>query len=229
VSVNPQFDDGYFYDAVVTELDVARQTAVFTVGDTLHQVQSAHVECLSLGAVGRLRPPTDRVALAFHMYADQRLRRASELDDVAANRWGWRIGSRVFTVKLGVLPGRNGAVVVGNTEAISVEVPREFFELCGSRGLAPASVLRVFIADLCGLSSFFERPREDGYSSSGRRGRDSATAFLESAFEKTGVISHPKDVEPKKPRRSRRRTKDLEAEATDQTVANRPLKTTQTA
>jgi hypothetical protein len=148
----------------------------------VHRVSSPHISYFSPGAVGRLRLPTEQEPFAFHVYADQRLRRAPELDDPREQRWGWRIGERRFGVRSGLLPGRNGLVVRRDTEALTLDLPREFLIFCEIRGLKPDMVLRTFVGDLCELSSLFECPREDGYSSSGSDEREFAKGYFQRAF-----------------------------------------------
>jgi hypothetical protein len=175
-------DDRYLYDAVLMRIDSVRGILIFNVGGATHRVSSPLFSCFSPGAVGRLRLPTEREPFAFQTYADQRLRRALEADDVGGNRWGWRIGERRFVVQSGLLPGHDGAVVRRDTEAVALDLPREFLDFCDGRGLNPATVLRVFIGDLCGLSNLFECPREDGYTSNGSDERDLAKGYFERAF-----------------------------------------------
>jgi hypothetical protein len=194
-------NDGFLYDAILAQLDASRGTLVFIVGDATHRVNSPHVLSFSLGAIGRLRLPTEPGSFAFQMYADQRLRRTPELDDVRDQRWGWRIGERRFTVKSGLLPGHNGAVVSSDTDALTLALPREFVHHCQSRQLTPASVLRAFVGDLCALSSPFERPREDGYSSGGSVQSELARAYFQRAFEDVGDPAHPGKLKGVKRRR----------------------------
>jgi hypothetical protein len=201
-------EDGFIYDAIVMRVDVSRKSVIFSVAELSYCVRSPHVECFSAGAVGRLRLPTDQHGFAFQTYADQRLRRAPELDDLGARRWGWRIGPRSFTVKLGLIPGRNGAVVPNDTDSVQLEVPREFLQFCESRDLVALQVLRAFIGDLCDLANVFERPREDGYSSAGPAARDQARAYLESAFSSAPECrpessETPSTDQPRRRKRSR--------------------------
>ena len=49
-----------------------------------------------------------------------------------------------------------------------IELPQEFNDLCERDGTDPETVIRGFIADLCGIRSSASHPREDGYSSNGR-------------------------------------------------------------
>jgi hypothetical protein len=184
VNEDSQLDgDGYLYDAIVTRVDAGHGTMLFTVGEATHRVKSPHVISFSQGAVGRLRLPTERDSFVFQTYADQRLRRAPELDDPREDRWGWRIGTRRFAVTSGLLPGYNGSVVPRDTETLALPLPREFLDYCHGRKLTPATVLRSFIGDLCVLSSPFERPREDGYTSSGSDACELANAYFKHAFD----------------------------------------------
>jgi hypothetical protein len=181
-------DDGYLYDTTLTQLDVGRGTLIFTVGEATHRVTYAHVSSFSPGAIGRLRLPTDAQEFAFHVYADQRLRRAPALDEPRNRRWGWRIGERQFTVQAGLVPGRAGKVIRLDTQTMTLDLPREFLRFCETRGLTPESVLRAFVADLCGLMNYFVCPREDGYSSSGSDERLSAMEYFQRTW---GWVDEP--------------------------------------
>lgn len=50
---------------------------------------------------------------------------------------------------------------------VSLKLPPEFIELCKRDLVTPETVLRGFIADLCSLHNYAERPRDDGYQSNG--------------------------------------------------------------
>jgi hypothetical protein len=50
---------------------------------------------------------------------------------------------------------------------VTLELPAEFLELCAEDKVAPETVLRGFIADLCEIRNYASEPREDGYSSNG--------------------------------------------------------------
>lgn len=180
--------DAFLYDATLTQLDTARGILVFNVGDSTHRVSYAHANSFSPGAIGRLRLPTDGQEFAFHVYADQRLRRAPELDQPRERRWGWRIGERSFTVHAGLVPGRAGKVIRRDTQPLALDVPREFLAFCEVRGLTPDIVLRAFVADLCGLMSYFICPREDGYSSSGTDERLRAMEYFQRTW---GWVDEP--------------------------------------
>ena len=62
---------------------------------------------------------------------------------------------------------------------IKLQLPEEFIILCANHGVAPETVLRGFIADLCGLTSYALDPRSDGYASNGSDERDLAYAYYE--------------------------------------------------
>ena len=178
--------DGYLYDAALAQVDDVRGSLVFVIEGHTHRVTAAHVSSFTAGSIGRLRLPSDQVGFAFHIYADQRLRRAPELDDPAANTWGWRIHDRRFHVRAGLLPGRNGLVVPQNTRAVSLDLPREFLTYCESRKLTPTAVLRAFIGDLCEIENLFAHPREDGYGSNGSdERRRLAREYFQRAFDWT--------------------------------------------
>jgi hypothetical protein len=186
-SNNPS-SDGYLYDATLVQLDVARGILFFTAEAATHRVAFPHVSSFSVGAIGRLRLPAEGREFAFHAYPDQRLRRAPALDEPEKNRWGWQIGERRFTVHVGVIPGRAGRIISRDTQTQALELPREFIDFCDTRGITPESVLRGFIADLCGLMNFFACPREDGYSSCGSDERQQAQDYFKRAW---GWVDEP--------------------------------------
>ncbi len=51
--------------------------------------------------------------------------------------------------------------------------------LCERDGVAPHTVLRGFIADLCSIMNWAKSPRDDGYSSNGSDERRMARAYYE--------------------------------------------------
>jgi hypothetical protein len=60
---------------------------------------------------------------------------------------------------------------------LTLKLPDEFIELCRRDGVTPETVLRGFIADLCGIMNHVDDPRDDGYSSNGSDERDMAYAY----------------------------------------------------
>jgi len=60
-----------------------------------------------------------------------------------------------------------------------INLPDEFLELCDYDMINPETVLRGFIADLCGLISWASNPRADRYSSNGSDERDFASAYYD--------------------------------------------------
>jgi hypothetical protein len=135
-----------------------------------------------VGTVGRLRLLEGERSFTFHAYADALLRRAPELDRPLLHKWGWRLAGRRFMLESGIVPGRQGAFVQRDTEPLTLDLPREFRALCANRGLLPETVLRGFIADLCGLCSWDTCPREDRYSSTGNDGREMAQTYFRRAY-----------------------------------------------
>lgn len=65
------------------------------------------------------------------------------------------------------------------TRKALIRLPAEFVELCREDGTHPDTVLRGFIADLCGIRNWVSEPRDDGYSSNGSDERDMAWAYYE--------------------------------------------------
>ena len=62
---------------------------------------------------------------------------------------------------------------------LTLDIPQEFIDLCAEDGTEPETVLRGFIADLCGIVSGQTAPREDGYTSNGSDERDYARRYYE--------------------------------------------------
>jgi hypothetical protein len=193
----------FLYDATVAHIDATRGQMTFVIGDKTHRVKSPHVSSFAQGAIGRLQLPTDRTSFVFQTYADQRLRRAPDLDDSSQGRWGWRIGQRSFLVKSGVLPGHNGSVVACDTEELVIALPREFVDFCKERRIEPIAILRGFVGNACSLSSVFERPREDDYRHDGIRACDLAKAYMQCVLGEHGEDSN--EERPLGKRRRRRR------------------------
>ena len=64
---------------------------------------------------------------------------------------------------------------------VTIQLPAEFVDLCQRDGTTPETVLRGFIADLCGLESLVSDPRADGYNSHGSDERDLAGRYYDRA------------------------------------------------
>ncbi len=62
---------------------------------------------------------------------------------------------------------------------ITLELPREFIDLCKEDDADPEMVLRGFIADLAGIMNWAANPRKDGYGSNGSDEREMARAYYE--------------------------------------------------
>lgn len=62
---------------------------------------------------------------------------------------------------------------------VTLTLPDEFVALCRQDGIDPEFVLRGFIADLCGLISWQNEPRTDGYNSNGSDERTYARQYYE--------------------------------------------------
>lgn len=120
----------------------------------------------------------------FRPYVEQRLRRVIECD--IEGGWAWTVigddTDPVFFVKAGIVPGIDGHVIYDETEAVTLQVPPEFIDLCGEFKLTPEAVLRGFIADACGLMNYVAKPREDGYSANGSDERRMADDYIERAW-----------------------------------------------
>jgi hypothetical protein len=192
--------DLFLYDAIVMQVDAGRRALAFSANGESHTLYCEHASSFSVGAIGRLRLPTAGQPFAFQVYADQRLRRATDFDEKANHRWGWRIGERKFTVHWGILPGRNGAVVSRDLARLEIDIPHELIDLCARSSVEPKAVLKSFIGSLCKLTSPFERPREDGYSNISAELADIAVEYFQTAFHPT-----PTELMPPRQHRGRRR------------------------
>jgi len=73
-------------------------------------------------------------------------------------------------------------VVSEDTEVLRLAIPRELIDLCDRRGLAPATLLRGFIADLCDLHNWASFPREDCYGSNGADQRFLAQEYFKRTY-----------------------------------------------
>ena len=62
---------------------------------------------------------------------------------------------------------------------VRLELPNEFLDLCIRDRTTAATVLRGFIADLCGITNCASNPRPDGYSSNGSDERMLAQAYYD--------------------------------------------------
>jgi hypothetical protein len=65
------------------------------------------------------------------------------------------------------------------SKRIVINLPDEFIAVCEEHGVEPETVLRGFIADLCGIMNRANNPREDGYSSNGSDERMMAREYYE--------------------------------------------------
>jgi hypothetical protein len=62
---------------------------------------------------------------------------------------------------------------------VTLRLPDEFIELCREDGIEPETVLRGFIADLCGIMNWAGAPRQDGYGSNGSDERSMAREYYD--------------------------------------------------
>ena len=70
---------------------------------------------------------------------------------------------------------------------LTIDLPEELLILCDSDMTTPETVLRGFIADLCGIMNWASAPRSDGYSSNGsdERWLVSVSGDLVTRFQKS--------------------------------------------
>ena len=62
---------------------------------------------------------------------------------------------------------------------VILRLPDEFIERCRRDGVEPETVLRGFIADLCGIWSSADAPRADGYCINGSSESDKAQEYYD--------------------------------------------------
>ena len=185
-------------EAVLTAIDPEAQTVTFSSQGREVSYPSKLVGYFKVGQIGHLRERGDdlRTPFTFWTYPDQRLRRWPEEDIPKGNAlhgsWCWRLEGedRKIYVREGIIPGEGGRFVPDETEAVELDVPPEFIELCQSKGLTAEAVLRGFIADVCRLQNFVVNPREDGYSSNGSDERQKAEDWFDRALRHAaGLLS----------------------------------------
>jgi len=163
------------YDVELIRVNDSKHTLIFRHDGCALAFCARNALTRPVGAVGRLTlHPTGEVG--FLVYADPRLRRAPEFDSPEGELWTWRLGEHHFSVRAGVLPGANGAVIEEDVEQLERSIPREFIDLCARFATNPKAALRDFIADVCGIRNCFVQPREDDYSFLGSDERESASA-----------------------------------------------------
>lgn len=69
---------------------------------------------------------------------------------------------------------------------LMLDLPPELIDLCESDNTDPQTVLRGFVADLCGIQNWASDPRDDGYSSNGSDERMLAQAY----YDRVGYSYH---------------------------------------
>jgi hypothetical protein len=106
-----------------------------------------------------------------------------ERDDPANGCWTWRLSDEHIATKCDIIPGNGGAVIHQDTESVTLDLPREFLNLCQAYRQTPVDVLRGFIPDLCSLHNYFRCPREDGYTSLGSDERRMAQEYFHRAYD----------------------------------------------
>jgi hypothetical protein len=170
------------YDAELTDIDASARRITFHADGQELTFDTPHPDVWQAGMVGRLTLRSDGT-FSFRAYCDPRLRRDASADDIPAKQWGWRLGDYRFQVKAGVTPGINGTVIREDLRRLTIDLPREFVDLCEAHRLPPGAALRAFIADVCALQNFVTLPREDGYCSLGSDERLFARQYWERAHD----------------------------------------------
>jgi len=177
------------YDVELLRIDTRSGTLYFAGGHLLTVARRDELRWWHVGEIGVLRLGLLPQGWGWRPYPDQRLRRAPEHDDPASGRWAWRLvtahtgsANSYLLTKVGVIPGANAAFVRQDTETVTIDLPREFRELCRAHRQEPAAVLQGFIADLCELQSYVKSPREDGYCSLGSAEHRLAQEYFDRAY-----------------------------------------------
>lgn len=174
-------DPDVIFDVQLVRIDRVSRLWVFAAAGRIYVLGNGRSGWWEIGTIGRLWKITANRDFEFTAYPDQRLRRCWECDDPTRSRWGWQLGEYRFSVKAGVIPGKDGAVLREDTESLEVAIPRELVDLCRRRGISSARLLRGFIADLCDLHNGAGAPREDGFESSGAEQRYWAQEYFRCA------------------------------------------------
>jgi len=175
-----------YYDAKVARVDSdANQVVIETLEGKAFRMTRTNAFTRG-GDRGVLTVFNDGRAM-FSPYPEQLIFRWPERDllnrDNTVFAWAWRLhgSDDCIRCKPGVVPGKYGVVIPDETQTMELDVPPEFLELCEDRGLTAETVLRGFIADLCGLENYMNNPREDGYSSNGSDERRMAQEWFDRA------------------------------------------------
>ena len=168
-----------YYDSVIVSTCASGAVTVAYQGCELAGVR---VPAGALaGSVGVTSWDQAADAWCFEAYLDQSLRRRPELDDAAALGW---MNQRVpcgWTAPRRLIPGAAG--FVGDaTEQVTLDVPPEFFEVCGWLRVSVENALRAFIADACCIIGDANKPRADRYNSTGETGKRAAEDYLNNVF-----------------------------------------------
>jgi hypothetical protein len=175
-------DSTLIFDAHVVAIDNIGRVATFCAAGISYPRRLSFPGFWTPGTVGLLCLPEDDDTFRFYSYPDQRLRRRPDMDAPNEDAWGWSIEEYRFIVKRGVVPGLSGAVIRDDTRALTIHIAPEFDAWCEGHQLNPVSVLRTFIADVCGISNSRRRPREDGYCSSGAHERFLAREYVRRVY-----------------------------------------------
>jgi hypothetical protein len=171
-------DSTLIFDAKVVAIDNIGRVATFSAAGISYARRLSFPGFWSQGTIGLLCLPPQDDTFTFYSYPDQRLRREPDIDPPTHDDWGWSIEEYRFTVKRGILPGLSGAVIRDDTRALEMGIAPEFDDWCARHHLDAVSVLRTFIADVCGITNSRRRPREDGYCSSGAHERFLAREYV---------------------------------------------------
>lgn len=201
-----------YFDARLIEVSAADELVIEYQGGTLRLPGYPGIATRSNGAVDQFTAEKiGQIGVArfvaktehspsfyrFEAYYDQTMRRAYELDvferpdrpgigldGYNGESIGWRNDSNPdgFLAPRGIVPGKNGEFIEDTTTNVTIGVPEEFIQLCAEFKLQPENVLRGFIADACGLQSYMDCPRADGYSSNGSDERMKARDYIERAY-----------------------------------------------
>jgi hypothetical protein len=114
------------------------------------------------------------------------LRRFPELDSYLWLGWTNATDPEGWVAPRSIVPGEDGAFVADECTVLKIDIPPEFLDLACRYDTDPEKLLRLFIADACGLESSATLPRGDLYSSKGSDEREMAQLYLSRAWGRAG-------------------------------------------
>ncbi len=99
----------HLYDVELLRIDTSAGTLYFSSGHLVTLGRREELRWWQVGEIGVLRLGPVVSDWGWQPYPNQRLRRAPERDDPAAERWGWSVGNVYLSTKVGVIPDKTEA------------------------------------------------------------------------------------------------------------------------